>query len=191
MTDQEKFLKSIEFSLKWEGGKNFSVVNGRPVVKGAAKNDAGGATAYGITWATLKAAHKQGLTAHDNICDLTLDEAKKIYKANYWDKYNWGKLEWPACLCCLDCCINHGGFASILQRAANDCGRSVVVDGKMGPKTFAALCECDARELAGAIYRERVKYYEKIIARNPSQEVFRKGWMRRAEGMREAGGLTN
>ena len=44
MTDEEKFERSIAFSLKWEGGQNFTVVNGKPVIKGAAKADAGGAT---------------------------------------------------------------------------------------------------------------------------------------------------
>ena len=39
--------------------------------------------------------------------------------------------------------------------------------------------------LAGAIYRQRKKYYEKIIARNPKQAVFRSGWMRRAVGLAE------
>ena len=189
MDEQEKFERAMAFSLKWEGGRNFTVVNGKPIVKGAAKNDAGGATAYGITWSTLKTAHRAGIVQHDDICRLTLDEAKAIYRANYWYKYGWGQLEWPVCLCCLDCCINHGGFASILQRAAIDCGQSVVVDGKFGPKTFAALKTCDPLRLAGAIYRQRKNYYEKIIARNPKQEVFRKGWMRRADEMVRTAGV--
>ena len=189
MDEEEKFSRSIDFSLKWEGGRNFTVINGRPVVKGAAKNDTGGATAYGITWATLKAAHRQGITSHDDICRLTLDEARAIYRANYWDKYGWGALEWPVCLCCLDCCINHGGFASILQRAVIECGQSVVIDGKFGPKTFAALKACNPLMLAGAIYRQRVRYYDRIIARNPKQRVFYNGLMRRADSMAEAAGV--
>ena len=90
MTDEEKFERSIAFSLKWEGGQNFTVVNGKPVIKGAAKADAGGATAYGVTWATLKTAYKQGIVGHDDICKLTPDEAKLIYKKNYWDRYGIG-----------------------------------------------------------------------------------------------------
>ena len=112
MDEQKKFRQAIDFSLKWEGGRNFSIINGKPVVKGAAKNDMGGATAYGITWSTLKAAHKAGIVAHNDICKLILDEAREIYRKNFWDKYGWGLLDWPVCLCCLDCCINHGGFAS-------------------------------------------------------------------------------
>ena len=139
MDAQEKFERSIDFSLKWEGGRNFNIVNGKPVIKGNAKADLGGATAYGITWPTLKNAYKAGIVSHDDICKLTIDEAKAIYRKNFWDRYGWEELTWPVCLCCLDCCINHGGFAFILQRAILNCGQPVVVDGKFGPKTFAAL----------------------------------------------------
>ena len=190
MNAQEKFDKAIAFSLKWEGGRNFNIVNGKPVIKGNAKADLGGATAYGVTWSTLRTAHKNGIVTHDDICRLTLDEAKLIYKQNYWDRYGWNELEYPVALCCLDCCINHGGFASILQRAAIECGQSVVVDGKFGPKTFAALKACQSLSLAYAIYNQRKKYYEKIVARNPSQKVFLKGWMRRADAMAKEAGVS-
>ena len=189
MTEQENFDHSMEFSLKWEGGRNFSVVNGRPVINGSAKADMGGATAYGITWSTLKTAHKQGIVGHDDICRLTLDEAKTIYRVNYWDKYGWGALDWPVCGMCLDCCINHGRFAVILQRAVIDCGKSVVIDGKFGPKTFAAVKACPPMTLAKAIYVQRKRYYEKIVARNPSQQVFLKGWLRRADEMAKEAGV--
>ena len=189
MTDQEKFDRAIAFSLKKEGGRNFNIVNGKPVVKGYAKADAGGATAYGVTWSTLKTAYKSGIVAHDDICKLTPDEARKIYKAHYWDKYHWEELEWPVCLCCLDCCINHGGFASILQRAAIDCGQSVVIDGKFGPKTFAALKACSPQSLAKAIYEQRKKYYHKIVANKPSQKRYLKGWLSRADEMAKESGV--
>lgn len=188
MNDQEKFEKAIAFSLKEEGGRNFNIVNGKPVIKSYAKADLGGATAYGVTWQTLKTAYKAGIVGHEDICKLTPEEARLIYKKNYWDKYKWQELKWPVCLCCLDCCINHGKFAYILQRAAVECGQSVVIDGKFGPKTFAALKACEPQKLVKAIYKQRKIYYEKIIARNPSQEKYRKGWMRRADEMaREAG----
>ena len=186
----DNFEKSIAFSLKWEGGRNFDVVNGQPVVKGAAKADLGGATAYGIILSTLKAAHAAGVVDHEDITRLTQDEAKLIYKRNFWDKYGWGELAWPACLCCLDCSINHGGFAFILQRAAVDCGQSVTIDGKFGPKTFAALKACEPVSLSRAIVNQRKAYYDKIIAKNPSQKVFMTGWLRRANDMAEAAGLN-
>ncbi len=185
----DNFERSIAFSLKWEGGRNFNIVNGKPVVKGAAMNDSGGATAYGIIIPTLQAAYSAGVVAHQDICKLTQEEAREIYRVNFWERYGWGQLEWPACLCCLDCSINHGGFASILQRAAIDCGQSVIVDGKFGPKTFAALKACDPVKLAGAIYRQRKRYYEKIVANKPHQRVFLKGWLRRADEMAHVAGV--
>ncbi|MBR1658178.1 MAG: hypothetical protein IJ697_06905 [Synergistaceae bacterium] len=189
MDAQEKFDRSIAFYLKWEGGRNFSIVDGKPVIKSNAKADLGGATAYGVTLATLKTAFKNGIVSHDDICRLTVNEAKLIYRKNYWDKYSWEQLTWPVCLCCLDCCINHGGFASILQRAVIDCGQSVVVDGKFGPKTFAALKVCEPTRLARAIYEQRKVYYEKIVARNSTQKVHLKGWLRRADDMAQAAGV--
>ena len=189
MNEQEKFDRAIAFSLKQEGGRNFNIVNGKPVIKGNARADLGGATAYGITWSTLKAANKAGIAPHDDICKLTVDEAKVIYRKNFWDKYGWEQLEWPVCLCCLDCCINHGGFASILQRAVIDCGHSIVIDGKFGPKTFSALKACSPMTLTKAIYIQRKKYYEKIVARNPSQKVHLKGWLKRADEMAKEAGV--
>lgn len=185
----EKWERSIAFSLKWEGGRNFDVVNGKPVVKGTAKADKGGATAYGITIPVLKAAHASGVVSHSDICKLTQEEAKAIYRKNFWERYGWDELAWPVCLCCLDCCINHGGFAWILQRAAADCKQALVIDGKFGPKTFAALKACDPVSLAKAIVKQRKAYYEKIIARDPSQKVFLKGWMARADAMAKAAGV--
>lgn len=187
--DDKNWERSIVFSLKYEGGQNFTVVNGKPVVKGAAKADKGGATAYGITIPVLKAAHASGVVSHSDICNLTQEEAKAIYRKNFWERYGWDELAWPVCLCCLDCCINHGGFAWILQRAAADCKQALVIDGKFGPKTFAALKACDPVSLAKAIVKQRKTYYEKIVARDPSQKVFLKGWMARADAMAKAAGV--
>lgn len=189
MNEQEKFSHSIDFTLKWEGGRNFTVIDGKPVLKHTAVNDAGGATAYGITIPALKAAHMAGIVAHDDICRLTLDEAKEIYRVNFWDKFGWGILSWPVCMCCFDCSVNHGRFAQILQRAAIECGQSVVVDGKFGSKTFAALKACDPLMLTGAIYRQRKMYYEKIAENNPKQRVHLDGWIRRVCDMAETAGV--
>ena len=189
MKEKEKFELSVDFALKWEGGRNFDIINGKPVIKAGAKNDSGGLTAYGITIPTLEAAFKAGIISHKDICRLSPDEAKEIYRKNFWERYGWGQLDWPVCLCCLDCSINHGGFATILQRAVIECGQNVSVDGKFGPQTFAALKACDSLMLAGAIYRQRKAYYEKIVERNPKQAVFLSGWIGRAVDMAEASGV--
>lgn len=191
MIEEEKFDKSIAFSLSLEGGANFSVVNGKPVLKNYAKADAGGATIWGITNGTLQTAYKQGIVPHNDITKLTQDEAKLIYKKNYWDKYDWASLEWPVCLCCLDMAINHGpkGCATILQRAINDCGGNVVVDGVYGPRSKAAAKVCDPKKLAKFIVARRKEYYEKIVAKNPKNAIFKRGWLNRNNAMAKAAGV--
>lgn len=183
MTEDEMYERAIKFTLKWEGGRNFTVVNGKVIMKGAAKADAGGATAYGITWGTLRGAYRQGIVGHEDIGRLTIDEAKEIYRVNYWERWKWGGLEWPVSGYAFDCCVNHGGFAYILQRAVNRCGGKVLVDGKMGPKTYGGMKGCEAEELGRKIYEERKGYFEGIVRRRPGQGVFLKGWLRRCEGM--------
>lgn len=180
---EEKFDKSIVFSLKYEGNFNWILKDGKPVLKNSAKADAGGLTSYGVTNNTLQTAYKQGIVKHNDITKLTVDEAKLIYKKNYWDKWKWGELEWPICGYCLDLAINHGGFAYILQHAVNACGQNVVVDGKFGPKSFAAVKACDPKKLAPEIVKQRKIYYDKIIAKNPKNAIFKRGWYARADAM--------
>lgn len=188
--------KSIAFTLKWEGKTNFDVIDGKPVLKKSAKADKGGPTAYGITLPTLEYAYASGVVGRDNIAKLTQEEAKAIYKKIFWDRYGWGELAWPVCMCALDCSVNHGGFAFILQRACNTGGAKLDVDGKYGPKTQAALVKLSASpdvalSLAQEIVYERKAYFDKIIVKDPSQEDFRKGWYNRLRDMAALAGVKS
>lgn len=183
------FQKSIAFSLQYEGGQNFYVKDGKAIVKGKSKADKGGATAFGITAPILKEARKAGIVKHSDITKLTQAEAQKIYKKNYWDRYGWGELASPANLCCLDCSINHGQFAKILQRAARDCGQNIKIDGKYSKATLKALKACDPVKLAQAIVNQRRAYYNGIVAAHPEQKVHLRGWMNRVNGMARAAGV--
>ena len=189
---EDEFERAIAFSLKWEGGRNFDIIGGIPVIKGKNVNDRGGLTAYGITNSTLKYAHAAGVVPHDDIAKLTQEEAKRIYRKNFWERYGWGELPWPVSLCCLDCSINHGGFAWILQRALVSVGHKVAVDGKFGNQTRGALIRAaqgDVQKLAVAICDCRKLYYDGIITRDPKQAVFKKGWYKRVDDLRKVCGL--
>ena len=180
---------AIAFSLKWEGGRNFDDVGGVPVLKPYARHDKGGPTAFGITIPTLKCAHASGVVKHADICKLTPDEAKAIYRKNFWERYGWGELRWPVSLCCLDVSINHGGFAWILQRACKALGVDLAIDGKFGPRTFAALKSLEPKTLAAEIVAQRKAYYEKIVAGDPGQKVHLEGWMNRLNDMARTAGV--
>lgn len=153
----EEYQRSIDFSFKWKGGHNFSVINGRPVIKGVPKT-----TPAAQLLTELVGRHSKQHTRLALFLTTTF-AASPLTSPN-------------------------GGFALILQRAAIDCGQSVVVDGKFRPKTFVALKACGPLFPSMAIYKQRKRYYEKIVAQS---SVFLKGWMLRADDMaRTAGVIT-
>jgi hypothetical protein len=181
----EAWEKAIKFSLQWEGGKNYKIENNGFVLKN--KADLGGPTNMGITIPTATAA------GYPDIDKLTVGDVKAIYKKNYWDRYGWGDVDGNVGLCCLDCSINHGGFAWILQRGLADSGIVLKVDGKFGPETRRALVSTSKdrpKDLCTNIAKQRIIYYDKIIAKDPSQEANKKGWYNRTRAMAEAVGVT-
>lgn len=55
----------------------------------------------------------------------------------------------------------------------------VTADGAMGPGTIAAINSADPAKLHDALKEERRKFYEYLLKKDPTQEVFRDGWMAR------------
>jgi len=113
-----------------------------------------------------------------DIKNLTKEDAKDIYKKDYWDKNKVDDLPDDLKHIFFDMCVNQGrGRAvKILQQAANAKGAGLKVDGGMGPKTIAAM---DGVELQ-RVRAYRVKYYADLVTRKPDLEKFYFGWFRRA-----------
>jgi len=76
--------KAIDFVMKWEGGYT---------------DDTGGPTKYGIS---------QKSYPDLNIETLTPDEAKDIYKKDYWDKCRCDELGYPWDVVVFDTAVNCG-----------------------------------------------------------------------------------
>ncbi len=194
----EKWNRCIAIVGVAEGGANFDVVAGGLVLKKSAQNDPGGPTKYGVTQATLTSAYARGVVGHNDIVRITKDEAKTIFRVMYCDPYGWLELDFEPCLMLLDATINHGlgGTARISQRACNAFGGSpeLAVDGKWGPKTKAAVWEVarkDPKEFARMFLRWRKDYFDRIIAANPSQDCFRKGWYNRLKMLAKEAGVAS
>lgn len=177
----DDFPRCVALTLKWEGGYVDD------------PDDRGGETNRGITAGALAAAIAQGIVPKTTVKDLTRGDAERIYRANYWDRYGWGEMPWPVCLCLFDITVNHGGggMAKIAQRACNRVGGTLVVDGKYGPKTRSALLTLASPELAQALCDERKAYYDGIIKAAPTQEKFRKGWYNRLRDMAQTAGVKS
>jgi hypothetical protein len=130
MTDN--FDRALAFVLKWEGG----YVND--------PDDPGGETRFGISkraYPTL------------NIKDLTLDQAKEIYRRDYWQKSGAQNMAWPLCLVVFDTAVNCG-----VNRA-----------GRMSDVTTGW------RDMV----MERIEYHNALTEKNPALIKFLRGWIKR------------
>lgn len=135
--------------------------------------DRGGETKYGIA---------KNANPSVNIKTLNLNKAMDIYFNKYWLLGKCDKLLFPVSLIHFDGCVNHGvgRAAKFLQVAAG-----VTADGVIGPVTINSANSKDAKILIKSIANQRKKFYNDIVASNPSQGKFLTGWMRRIEEVKE------
>lgn len=155
-----KFLRCIDFTLGHEGG----YVND--------PRDPGGETKYGISKRSYP---------HVDIKSLTLDQAKKIYYEDWWVKYNYEQIKHESIAKkLLNIAVNTGQSPAvkILQRAINVFGANLDVDGKMGPKTLAAIAwiSYDNVEI---LYRGMC-HFQAVYYTSLNMPVFLRGWLLRA-----------
>ena len=135
------FDKAFAFAMTWEGGAKLTNIPG----------DRGGLTKYGIAQ-----------TAHPDldIANLTEEQAKDIYRRDYWMVSGAFQLPEPLDLLHFDAAVNHGpGRAAAFLKAS-------------GGKPVAY---CDAREA----------FYRGLVAKSPDQAKFLKGWLNRVAACRE------
>ena len=167
------------------------------------KNDKGGLTKYGvsITFLTDFARTKPslvmeivGTTAITRrvVKELTKTQAALLFKWKFWRPYELDELPLATAFMLFDMNVNHGPGNSI-RIAQKGCNRLpslvsplLIVDGKLGPKTRAALRLCACASGIHAIANERKAFYQRIVDRDSSQRVFLRGWTNRANDMESA-----
>lgn len=142
-------------------------------------NDRGGPTNMGVTLATLKLA-RPGSTVED-LKNITKQDVIDIYDKLYWTGGKVDDIPRPLQDLIFDGNINHGvqGMTKVVQRALQDLGAPVEVDGKMGNATINALHQMPAEIIRKAIVKRRGSLFEHIIKKDPSQKVFKDGWFNR------------
>lgn len=150
------------------------------------KDDKGGATNMGVT---LKTWREVGYDK-DNDGDIDVDDLVLVTKDDviynvlepfYWNRCWASRIEnQNVANMLVDWAYNSGVKTAIraIQRIVG-----VVDDGIMGLKTISAINDYDASELFASLKNERIKFVNAIVAKNPSQKVFLKGWMRRIESI--------
>ncbi|NBC47311.1 MAG: hypothetical protein GVY22_04825 [Gammaproteobacteria bacterium] len=141
-------------------------------------SDPGGATNMGITFETLRAWRGESITKAD-VQELSEDEAREIYRANYWNALNCDQLPIGVDLVTFDFGVNAG-----VSRAAKMLQRIVAVeaDGQIGPITIGAVSQNEAGDLITEFSDARLSYYRSLS----HWETFGRGWSRRTAETRDA-----
>ena len=151
--------------------------------------DRGGPTKFGVTQKTLSAWLGRPATIED-VRDLEEGTARRIYEKNYFLAAGLDQLPPALQAQAFDIAINSGPRRAIklVQAVINQTGFGPVQrDGIMGPKTAEAAAKAAehlGQALGNALADERAKFYQRIVAADPSQAAFLKGWLRRADEFR-------
>ena len=143
--------------------------------------DTAGATKFGIIIADLKEYHidknKDGAYTAEDVKALTIEDAKLIYKKMYWDYFKADSIKNQSLAeYIVDGAINQGRgtIAKYVQEIIG-----VTADGLVGNKTLEAINAYDSKDLFNKLKAKREDKYHRIVANNPSQKRFIKGWINR------------
>lgn len=149
-------------------------------------NDKGGPTKYGITIAALN-KYTRGHNGKQDIQAITREVAKKIYADNYYDKPGIYLLPGAIQPIIFDAAVNHGPQAAIQMLQAQllaDGYPGGKIDGIIGYMTVRAAEKASSelgKTFINNLVSRRIAKYRKIIEHDPTQAVFEKGWITRAE----------
>lgn len=130
------------------------------------KLDPGGETKWGIS----KRAYPDV-----NIASLTREQAKAIYRRDYWERAKADQYDGAIAFQLFDAAVNHGIGQAVkfLQRAVG-----VKDDGIVGPVTLRAVQDTPVADVLMRFNAERLDFYTGLS----TWGSFGKGWARRVAG---------
>jgi lysozyme family protein len=107
-----------------------------------------------------------------DIENLTVDQAKQIYRTDYWPVAGCDAVPDPLKFDLFDFAVNSGPgrAAKLLQKTVG-----AVEDGSIGPRTLLAIGNMNPWEIRGRFMGHRLL----VMASDPQLTVFAKGWLTR------------
>lgn len=144
--------------------------------------DHGGPTKYGVTLAVwIKQGYDKdgdGDIDKEDVKLISKDDAYKIAKEDYWDPIGGDMIDNQSVAdVVFDWGFNSGTKTAIkyLQRTLGF--HDSDVDGVIGTKTITAVNDSYPQQLFNTLKENREAFYRAIVARDPTQEKFLKGWL--------------
>lgn len=147
--------------------------------------DHGGATNKGVTIATWKAQgydkDGDGDIDTNDLRLITDQDAICIMRTNYWSRWHGDDIaDQSIANTLVDWLWGSGRPAITIVQGM----LGVTVDGIVGPKTIKKLNEISSKDFFEKLQKRRLLYIDRIIANNPSQMRFKKGWCRRVNAIK-------
>lgn len=135
-------------------------------------HDAGGKTNYGVTQVTFDTWNRIKDRPLREVRNITLDEAKELYKELYWYKYKCDRLPDALSVALFDFCVQSQPPrpTKYLQESLG-----VVTDGIIGNQTIGAAHSKPLKPVIEEYFSKRIAYYQSL----PSWQYFGKGWAAR------------
>ena len=111
-----------------------------------------------------------------DIAALTIDQARALYRRDYWDPIAGDALPAALALLVFDSAVNNGSATAIrwLQEAVG-----AHADGQTGPATLAAVKATAAARGGAGLCAEFLAQRMNTMARLPTWSLFGLGWARR------------
>lgn len=157
-------------------------------------HDAGGSTNFGISLRLLREIpgdrmRKYGifddLSYVDAVKALTIDQAKNVYRGEFWEQAPFEKISSQMIAnYVFDCCVQHGISQGIfiLQHALWAAYRDqdvVRADGKLGEKTLFAESQVDDKLMLSCLMACRDGFIRICAALRVENKEFFDGWINR------------
>lgn len=157
------FNEAIVKTLVNEGGAKFT---NNP-------DDKGGPTKFGI----CQASHP-----NVDIANLTEQQARDIYKRDYWDAVSGDRIANQLIAESIyDFAVN-AGVKTSSKLAQTAIGLLREADGIIGVRTLAVLNGFDADVFLARFALAKISFYANIANKQPSQRKFFLGWVNRSLG---------
>jgi len=156
-------------------------------------SDSGGMTNYGISLRFLRTLSSESLRRYgifepvneQTIRDLTIDQAKFIYRGEFWEKTVFDKIKsQQVCNYVFDMCVNLGMTEAIklVQRAfwaISFTRKFIKDDGILGDETLRLINLIMPDKLLPVIVANRASFYLLLAEIHPKDRENLDGWLER------------
>lgn len=129
------------------------------------------------------------LKTNEKIPGENIEQMVREFYNELWNKQGFSKINSQEVANILyDWFINSGSLAfrttdpetfGIQEILNRDFKKNLTLDGVIGPKTLDAINNADPVRLYNTVKKERIRFYNRLVERNPSQLTFLKGWLSR------------